>query len=139
MSTTAVLRTVRGRNIIAGAGALTTAVALGATLMGAAPAQASPHNGPYGTVTARSGLIERQYPSTDSSIRGSLHFRETVGLKCKVRAQNIEGNTIWYLLRDRQVWVSARYMDNHGFVKFCKDVDRSSREMLNSVPKGAKG
>ncbi|MCX4722356.1 SH3 domain-containing protein [Streptomyces sp. NPDC090052] len=138
MSTTAVLRTLRGRNVIAGAGALTTAVALGATLMAAAPAQADPH-GPYGTVTARTGLIERQYPSTDSSVRGSLHFRQTVALKCKVRAQNIEGNTVWYLLRDRQVWVSARYMDNHGFVKYCKDVDRSSREMLNSVPKGAMG
>ncbi|WP_328321335.1 SH3 domain-containing protein [Streptomyces sp. NBC_00388] len=139
MSTTAVLRTARGRNIIAGAGALTTALTLGATLMAAAPAQADPPRTPYGTVTSPTGLIQRQYPSTDSSVRGSLRYREQVGLRCKVRAQNIDGNTIWYLLRDSNTWISARYVDNHGYVNYCKDVQRSSPELLNSVPKGAKG
>ncbi|MET9532917.1 MULTISPECIES: SH3 domain-containing protein [unclassified Streptomyces] len=138
MSTTAVLRTVRGRNIIAGAGALTTAVALGATLMAAAPAQAAPPR-PYGTVTSPTGLIERQFPSTDSSEKGSLPYHRQVGLKCKVRAQNIDGNTVWYLLRDSNVWISARYVDNTGYVNYCKDVLRSSPDLINSVPKGAKG
>ncbi|WP_406135141.1 SH3 domain-containing protein [Streptomyces sp. NBC_01089] len=138
MSTTAVLRTVRGRNVIAGAGALTTALTLGATLMAAAPAQAAPPR-PYGTVTSPTGLIQRMYPSTDSSVRGSLPNHKQVGLRCKVRAQNIDGNTIWYLLRDSNTWISARYVDNTGYVNYCKDVQKSSREMLNSVPKGAKG
>ncbi|WP_405774559.1 SH3 domain-containing protein [Streptomyces sp. NBC_00859] len=136
MSTIAVLRTVRGRNLIAGAGALATAATLGATLM-AAPAQATPQSS-YGTVTAGNGLIKRQFPSTDSSVKGSLRYHQQVSLTCKVRAQNIEGNTIWYLLRDN-TWVSAKYVDNHGYVNYCKDVLRTSRDMLNSVPKGAKG
>jgi hypothetical protein len=87
----------------------------------AAPAQAHPTK-PFGTVIARSGLNERQYPSTDSHIVGSLPHGAEVGLKCKVRAQNIDGNTIWYLLRRNHHWVTARFVQNHGFVPFCKDV-----------------
>lgn len=92
--------------------------------------------------TARSppaaGLIERQYPSTDSSAKGSLRYREQVGLRCKVRAQNIEGNDIWYLLRDRSTWVSAKYMDNTGYVQYCKDVMRDGSQTF-VAPRGAKG
>ncbi|KOG89098.1 hypothetical protein ADK38_16140, partial [Streptomyces varsoviensis] len=87
-------------------------------------AQAAPAR-PYGTVTSSSGLFERQYPSTDSAVRGSLKHGAQVGLRCKVRAQNIGGNTIWYLLRDRATWVTAKYVDNTGDVKYCKDVQRS--------------
>ncbi|MCX4553587.1 SH3 domain-containing protein [Streptomyces sp. NBC_01387] len=137
MSTHAVLRSVRGKKIVAGAGALATAAALGATLLAAAPAQAAPPR-PYGTVTAGAGLIERQYPSTDSSAKGSLRYREQVGLRCKVRAQNIEGNDIWYLLRDRSTWVSAKYMDNTGYVQYCKDVMRDGSQTF-VAPRGAKG
>ena len=69
MSTTENL-VARGKQLAAGAGALATAVALGATLL-AVPAQAAPGPAkPYGVVTAKTGLNQRQYPSTDSSVRG---------------------------------------------------------------------
>ncbi|MFE7121050.1 SH3 domain-containing protein [Streptomyces sp. NPDC057654] len=137
MSMTPTLIT-HGKKAVASAGALITAAALSATLLGAAPVQASPTPStpakaaparPYGTVVTRSKeLIERQYPSTDSAARGSLKRGAQVGLRCKVHAQNIENrNTIWYLLRDRAVWVTAAYVDNTGDVKYCKDVQRGIR------------
>lgn len=96
----------------------------------AAPAKAAPSTAaaaapakPYGTVTARSGLNLRAYPSTDSSVKGSLRYNAQVGLVCKVRAQDIAGNDLWYLVRDsRKVWVPARYVAATGYVKYCKDV-----------------
>ena len=125
------------KRTVAGAGAVTAATALAATLLAAVPAQAAPAR-PFGTVVSPSGVNLRQYPSTDSSVRGTLPFRAQVGLKCKVRAQNIEGNTIWYLLRDRPVWVTARFVDNTGFVPFCIDVEssRMSNTAQSSMAKG---
>ncbi|MEV0276805.1 SH3 domain-containing protein [Streptomyces sp. NPDC050610] len=137
MSMTPTLATLvaHGKKAAAGAGALATAAALGATLLAAAPAQASPTPAapamaapakPYGTVVTHGDvLLERQYPSKDSSKRGSLNNGAQIGLRCKVRAQNIEGNTIWYLLRDRATWVSAKYVNNTGDVKYCNEVLRS--------------
>ncbi|MCK7624836.1 SH3 domain-containing protein [Streptomyces sp. RS10V-4] len=136
MSTTEVLA-ARGKKLAAGAGALSTALALGATLLVAAPAQAKPQPQPrpqpqtgpakpYGTVTAARGMNERQDPSTDSAPRGYLRNRTQVGLVCKVRAQNIRGNDVWYLLREhRSTWVSAKHVTNTGYVKYCKDVQRN--------------
>ncbi|MFI2186755.1 SH3 domain-containing protein [Streptomyces sioyaensis] len=122
MSTTENL-VARGKELAAGAGALAAAVAVGATLF-AAPAQAAPGPlKPYGVVTAKAGLSQRQYPSTDSSVRGYLRHRAQVGLVCKVRTQNVRGNSVWYLTRsERPAWVSAKYVTNSGFVKYCKDV-----------------
>ncbi|MGP4000128.1 SH3 domain-containing protein [Streptomyces sp. 8N706] len=114
----------RTRAWAVGTGAATAAVTLGGTLL-VSPAEAAPAR-PYGTVVAQTGVNERQYPSTDSSVLGFLKYGSQVGLKCKVRAQNIGGNEIWYLLRDRATWVSAKYVDNTGFVKYCKDVQRNS-------------
>ncbi|GAA3268570.1 SH3 domain-containing protein [Streptomyces lavendulae] len=76
---------------------------------------------PYGTVVSNNGVNVRKFPSTDSSVIGTLPSGTKVGLRCKVRAQDISGNDIWYLLRDREGWVTARYVDNTGTVKFCKD------------------
>ncbi|MFC9229176.1 SH3 domain-containing protein [Streptomyces decoyicus] len=128
MSTTETL-VARGKQLAAGAGALATAVALGATLL-AAPAQAAPGPAkPFGVVTAKTGLSQRQYPSTDSSVRGHLHHRAQVGLVCKVRTQSVGGNTVWYLTREeRASWVAAKYVTNSGYVKYCKDVQRSRHE-----------
>lgn len=76
-------------------------------------------------VTAKTGLSQRQYPSTDSSVRGHLHHRAQVGLVCKVRTQSVGGNTVWYLTREeRPVWVAARYVTSSGAVRYCKDVQR---------------
>ncbi|MER7988632.1 SH3 domain-containing protein [Streptomyces noursei] len=133
MSTTDVL-VARGKKLAAGAGALTTAVALGATLLVAAPAQADPQPQPrmqaspgdsYGTITAARGMNEREYPSTDSASQGYLRNRARVYLVCKVRAQNIRGNEVWYLIRgSRRSWISAKHVANTGFVKYCKDGQR---------------
>ncbi|WP_407554330.1 SH3 domain-containing protein [Streptomyces sp. Pv4-95] len=137
MSTTDIL-VARGRTLAAGAGALVTAAALGATLLAAAPAQAAPAK-PYGTVTAKSGLNERQYPSTDSSVKGFLHYRAQVGLVCKVRAQNIAGNDVWYLVRGPHAnWIAAKYVTNTGYVKYCKDA-MPSRMLPDAAAKNAKG
>nr|WP_206324164.1 hypothetical protein [Streptomyces sp. HNM0574] len=81
---------------------------------------------PYGTVIA-SALNVRQYPSTDSTAKGLLKKGQHRGLDCKVNAQNIGGNTIWYKLRGApERWVTARYVDNHGHVMLCKDKYPSS-------------
>ncbi|MFE7560497.1 SH3 domain-containing protein [Kitasatospora sp. NPDC057500] len=81
---------------------------------------------PFGTVVSEIGVNIREFPSTDSSVVGSLPFGTKVGLRSKVRAQNIDGNDIWYLLRDRNAWVAARHVDNTGVVKFAKDVSGGS-------------
>ncbi|MBY8880270.1 SH3 domain-containing protein [Streptomyces sp. PLK6-54] len=79
---------------------------------------------PYGTVVSPAGLNVRQFPSTDSSVVGFLANHAQVGLTCKVRAQDIDGNTIWYLMRgtSHERWLSARYVANTGTVPFCNTV-----------------
>ncbi|MFF9403335.1 SH3 domain-containing protein [Streptomyces sp. NPDC014744] len=77
---------------------------------------------PYATVTSKNGLNERQYPSTDSSVLGTLKYHDQVGLRCKVRAQNIAGDDVWFLLRDKQAWISAKYAALTGTVSYCKDI-----------------
>lgn len=108
-----------------------SAVLLGGSFLGASAAQAvSPDASParpWGRITAVSGLNVRQYPSTDSSVRGVLRHNQRVGLDCKVRAQNINGNTWWYKLRgSREAWVTGRYLRVHGSVNLCKNQYRSS-------------
>lgn len=122
--------------------ATVSAVVLGGSFLGASTAQAvapnagasdststaaaHPHR-PYGVVTARTGLNVRQYPSTDSSVRGVLRHHQKVGLDCKVHAQNIRGNSLWYKLRgSNEAWVAARYVKNHGNVPLCKKRYRTS-------------
>ncbi|WP_327122798.1 SH3 domain-containing protein [Streptomyces sp. NBC_01727] len=73
-------------------------------------------------MTSQSGLNERQYPSTDSSVVAVLEYQDQVGLRCKVRAQAIAGNDVWYLLRDTQGWISASYAARTGTVPSCKDI-----------------
>lgn len=102
------------------AGVVAAAV-LGSLAVAAGPAAAKPAQ-PYGTVITPAGLNIREYPSTDSSVVGGLGHRAQVGLRCKVRAQYINGNTIWYQLRNREDWVTARYVDNTGYVPYCKNV-----------------
>ncbi|QKW08118.1 SH3 domain-containing protein [Streptomyces sp. NA04227] len=122
------------------AGSLAAATAVGAAGIGTSAQAADPGYGsqtlaaparPYVTVTTRAGLNIRQYPSTDSSVKGVLKYGTKVGVLCKVRAQNIEGNSIWYQLRDkRHVWISGRYVHVTGYVQYCKDVYPSSRSAL---------
>lgn len=99
--------------------AAAAALMVGASVLGATAAQAAPPK-PYGKVVA-SALNVRQYPSTDSSVLSVVYKGELLPLDCKVRAQYINGNTIWYKIRYNEEWVSARYVDNYGSVPLCKD------------------
>ncbi|MYS79594.1 SH3 domain-containing protein [Embleya scabrispora] len=83
---------------------------------------ASQPDKPYGTVVSQAGVHERQAPSTDAPALGTLPSGATVGLRGKVRAQDIDGNNIWYLLRDRNAWVAARYVANTGNVPWVKEL-----------------
>ena len=112
----------RARHIAAGTGAAAVVVLGTPLLAAAAAAQLAPPVQPYATVTSQSGLNERQYPSTDSSVVAVLEYQDQVGLRCKVRAQTIAGNDVWYLLRDTQAWISASYAARTGTVPYCKDV-----------------
>ncbi|MER0241976.1 hypothetical protein AAHZ94_08045 [Streptomyces sp. HSW2009] len=88
------------------------------TARAAAPAK------PYVTVDTGSSaeLFIRHYPSTDSTIRGSLHNGDQRGVDCKVRAQNIAGDTVWYKLRGKEQWVSGKWAKPTGTVKYCNEV-----------------
>ncbi|MCB5168429.1 SH3 domain-containing protein [Streptomyces bambusae] len=78
---------------------------------------------PFGTVVSANGVNLRRYPSTDSAILGSLSHGTEIGLHSKVHAQIIDGNGIWYLLRDEDAWVAARNVDNTGEVPLSKDTE----------------
>ncbi|WP_206320720.1 hypothetical protein [Streptomyces zingiberis] len=79
-----------------------------------APAQ------PYGTVVA-SQLNVRSGPGTTYSILPpALAYGQQVGLICKVVGQNVDGNNLWYLLRDRPGYAAARYVQNTGTVPYCQ-------------------
>jgi len=105
---------------------LAVTAALGGALFAAVPAQALPAQPalPYGTVVTSAGVNVRQFPSTDSSVVGFLANHAQVGLTCKVRAQDVDGNTIWYLMRgtSHERWISARYVANTGAVSYCNSV-----------------
>ncbi|MEV5506742.1 SH3 domain-containing protein [Streptomyces orinoci] len=111
---------------------LIAVAALGGSLLASGPAGAAPAPPgarlPYGTVIALQGVNERAYPSLDSSSRGILKYRTQVGLRCKVHAQEVGRNGIWYLLRDRDTWVAAKWVGNTGEVPRCRGVNRSAAD-----------
>ena len=126
----------RHPKVLAGVGA----VLLAGSLAGAGTAQAASQDSstssdskapvaapgkPYVTVTANR-LYRRMYPSTDSSRHGGYNHGAKVGVDCKVNAQKVDGNTIWYKVRGEERWISARYATNHGSVPLCKQVFRSA-------------
>lgn len=124
-------------------GTLAGALAMGGVLLAAAPAQAlaTPAR-PYGTVTSPVGLNVRQFPSTDSSVVSFLGYGQQVGLTCKVRAQNVDGNTVWYLMRgtSHERWISARYVANTGTVSYCNTVlSSAATAQLQAQHPNAKG
>ncbi len=129
------------RSFVAAAGAA-AALALTGPLLAAAPAVAAPAR-PYGTVVSPTGINERALPTTNSRVLGTLPYRAQVGLRCKVRGQNIDGNNLWYQLRQRvqgqEAWVAARYVQNTGFVSFCTSSPRLSQGQLTAVHQGPLG
>lgn len=136
-------RRMRITAVAVGVSALAGGSLLGVGVAQAAPsaaekAAASPAE-PYGTVVTEAGVNTRQYPSTDSSVKKVLEHKQEVGLDCKVNAQNVDGNTVWYKLRTKQQqWVTARYVDNTGTVELCKD-KYPTAETNSSAANKAKG
>ncbi|MFI1965026.1 hypothetical protein ACH429_13070 [Streptomyces pathocidini] len=91
-----------------------------------APTQAAkpkPPAQPVGVVVGAHRLKERQYPSTDSSVKGLLSPKNKIPLKCKVHALNIGGNDVWFLRSDKPAWIPGKHVDNDRPVKLCKDVE----------------
>ncbi|WP_079110303.1 hypothetical protein [Streptomyces roseifaciens] len=109
--------------------------ALAGSLLVAGSAQAASGPGvppvpqrPAGTITSPTGVNERMYPSTDSAVRGTFGRGAKIGLRCKVHAQSVGGNDIWYMLRNRPTWVAAAYVGNVNAVPLCKEVNRGTLE-----------
>ncbi|MBY8887812.1 SH3 domain-containing protein [Streptomyces sp. PTM05] len=117
-------------------------VALAGSLLTATPALAAPPQ-PYGTVISPSGVVERELPSTSAARLGALPYRAEVGLRCKVHGQRVDGNDLWYQLRDRVrghvAWVAARYVRNTGTVPFCPSRPRLTWREMTSVEQGPLG
>ncbi|MFI9202467.1 SH3 domain-containing protein [Streptomyces sp. NPDC053048] len=109
----------------ASAGVL-AAAALGGSLLAVVPAQAAPPARPYGAVTASSGINERVFPTTDSAVKGVIKYHAQVPLRCKARAQDVAGNAMWYLVRDRNTWVAGRYVDTTGEIPVCRTLTRGA-------------
>lgn len=139
--------TLNTRRIRITAVAVGVSALAGGSLLGVGVAQASPSAAekaaaspaqPYGTVVTEAGVNTRQYPSTDSSVKKTLEYKQQVGLDCKVNAQNVDGNTVWFKLRHKQQWVTARYVDNTGAVELCKD-KYPTAETNSRAANGAKG
>lgn len=96
-----------------------------------------------GKVVSRGPLTVRSRPTTHSHKVGRLHPHEKVVIECKTRGERVDGNNIWYLLKERDQengmdedrkgavdqkatkygddsWVSARYVKNFGKVEYCR-------------------
>ncbi|MFJ6696020.1 hypothetical protein ACIQM4_08090 [Streptomyces sp. NPDC091272] len=81
---------------------------------------AATRHGVGGKVTAHTGQIVRSRPTTKSANIGSYGPHAIVRIACKVRGQNVAGNTIWFKLWNRSGWMSAKYVDNFSYVGWCR-------------------
>ncbi|MFD7219802.1 SH3 domain-containing protein [Streptomyces sp. NPDC059892] len=76
---------------------------------------------PKGKVVSRITLSIREEPTSRSAYLGGLRPGTVIPLFCKVRGENVDGNTLWYLLGDaRPGYVAARYVENQSPVPFCR-------------------
>ncbi|MFJ3720989.1 SH3 domain-containing protein [Streptomyces sp. NPDC090045] len=70
-------------------------------------------------VSPGKGLRVHSGPGTHYAKTGKVHTGTVVPLQCKVNAQNVEGNSLWYKLADGSGWIAARYALNLNKVPFC--------------------
>lgn len=67
-----------------------------------------------GRVTANE-LLLRSAPTRASQVIRVAHRGEIVSIFCRTPGQNVQGNSVWYLLTDGTwAWGSARYIDTIG-------------------------
>ncbi|WP_328384629.1 hypothetical protein OHS81_11035 [Streptomyces sp. NBC_00400] len=68
-----------------------------------------------GHVVAEDGLVVRIGPSTRYRVVGSKEYGSRVGIVCRVKAERIEGNPVWYKLSDASyAWSSRRDIVSDG-------------------------
>jgi hypothetical protein len=120
-------------------------VALGGSLLGAGVAQAhsepathsdtsAPNQAsvapaqPYGTVTARSGLNVREYPTTHADSLRVLRYQQQVGLSCWDESERVGNTRVWYKLRGQRGWVTAYYIRVTGHVPKCPNSSSSNAQ-----------
>lgn len=72
--------------------------------------------GVEGGVVSPIPLNIRSGPGTGYPVVGALANGTTISISGKTNGTNIFGNRIWYRLADGQGWVSARYVNNYGYV-----------------------
>ncbi|WP_371662555.1 SH3 domain-containing protein [Streptomyces sp. NBC_00280] len=74
-----------------------------------------------GIVIANGGLRLRSAPNRGSAIIRVAPQGSIVNIFCKVGGENVDGNSLWYLLTDGTwAWGAARYIDNIGAApRFC--------------------
>ncbi len=74
-----------------------------------------------GIVTANGGLRLRSAPNRGSAIIRVVPKGGLVNIFCKTGGENVDGNSLWYLLTDGTwAWGAARYIDNIGAApRFC--------------------
>lgn len=110
------------RTITALAAVLAT---LGAGLI-AGPAVAD--TGYVGRVEAHGGLVAHYVPSSRAPRYGSYADGTRLNLTCKVHADAVRGNDLWYLVGGSKThWVSARYVANVGTApRYCGDAQTST-------------
>ncbi|RLL66912.1 SH3 domain-containing protein [Streptomyces sp. Z26] len=128
-------QTARTRRTRYAAVTLALGVAAGGASLGlaAGSAQAAAPAKPYGTVDTISGkdLNVRQYPSTDSTIKGALKDKSQFGIDCKVDAQKVGTTATWYKMRGEEKWVTGNWSKATGTVKTCDDFFPAKKQQLS--------
>lgn len=85
-----------------------------------------------GRVVSQGPLKIRSKPTTHSKVLGKVQPRQKLTLVCKKRGEQVDGNSIWYLLEHeddraagkkydhKRAWVSARWVKDVTPVKWCR-------------------
>lgn len=87
-----------------------------------------------GIVVSHGPLTVRSRPSTYAHKVGTVNPHEKLVIECKKHGERVDGNSLWYLLRDDEndpkgraarrdddgdLWVAARYVKNLTEVRYC--------------------
>lgn len=74
----------------------------------------------WGRVTTRhTRLLVRSGPGTGYRVVGSRPAGRSVVISCKKQGSSVRGNQRWYRLAHHRGYVSAHYVRNAGFVRWC--------------------
>ncbi|WP_406134842.1 SH3 domain-containing protein [Streptomyces sp. NBC_01089] len=73
-----------------------------------------------GRVITKAGVVVRSGPSQRYRVVGSYSYNSIISIVCKVRGQNVNGNSLWYKT-PKGNFVSARYVANVGSIpRYCR-------------------